>query len=117
MDYNFGPSIVIFICSLVFYVLGYFQAKYPELRINIGFGYRTWSSTKSKKHWDFAQKKSAIELKNTGVLGTIISLIILGLNINPQNDLPIILSTLFGLAGLIFVRVEMAIYRKFKTNL
>lgn len=116
MEINYNPSLVIFLCSIVFYVLGFLQSKFPEGKKNIIFGYRTTSSLKSKNHWDFAQKKSAIELKNTGVLGTIISLIILGLNINPQNDLPIILSTLFVLAGLIFVRVEIAIYRKFKTN-
>jgi len=66
MELNFIPSMVILLCSVIFYIIGVLQSKYPEPKIN------------------------------------------------PIYDLRVIIITLFGLAGLLFIRVEIAIYKNFK---
>jgi len=53
--------------GISYYVLGYLMIKYPPTDINGFYGYRSKLSKTSLKHWDFAQKFSAIMLKKYGM--------------------------------------------------
>lgn len=65
MDVN--PAIFICVLSGVIYMItGWIMLKYPPKKINDFYGHRTKLSKKSQKHWDFAQKESAKNVKISG---------------------------------------------------
>lgn len=57
--------------------------EFPPKRINYFFGYRTPAALKSRKRWDFAQKKSCSMLISSGIALVVISLA--GLFIDPPE--------------------------------
>lgn len=54
--------------GLTYYIVGYLMIKNPPKDMNGFYGYRSKRAKLSQKHWDFAQKFSAILLKKFGVL-------------------------------------------------
>ena len=88
--------------------------KYPPKKINGLYGYRTSSSMKNQERWDFAQIYSSREMIKLGLLISLNGFV--GLLYHP-DETP---ATILGLAIMIvtiiilFIRVELAIKRKFK---
>jgi uncharacterized membrane protein len=56
------------VMGLAYYIIGYMMIKNPPKYMSGMYGYRSKRSKLSQKHWDFAQKFSAILLKKFGVL-------------------------------------------------
>jgi len=59
-------TIVLFLGGLSFLIAGFVMTKYPPGSINQLYGYRTKASMKNQESWDFAQKRSAHDLKLFG---------------------------------------------------
>lgn len=99
--------------GLVFILAGVIMLKFPPKKINYIYGYRTPSSMKNQERWDFSQKYSAKELIKWGGFLSMFSLV--GLFYTPtENTESLIGVTLLILtAGVLILRVEMAIKAKF----
>ena len=53
--------------GLIFIIMGLIMYKFPPKKINSLYGYRTGSSMKNQKKWDFAQKYSAKIMAFVGI--------------------------------------------------
>ncbi len=106
--------IIPFSTGLVFLLVGLIMLKFPPKKINGLYGYRTTSSMKNQKRWDFSQKFSAIELIKLGSVLALTSII--GLIYNPDGNLGMLLGLglMIFMVVLLIIRVEKAIKNKFK---
>ena len=59
--------------GLAFIVTGLIMLRFPPKKINYFYGYRTPSSMKNQKNWDFAQTYSAKEFTKAGVILVLIN--------------------------------------------
>lgn len=89
------------------------MVKLPPTKINGLYGYRTGSSMKSQKRWDFSQKYSARELIKIGIILTLASL--LGLVYTPTENIGILIGLGLMLIAVTFllIRTEKAIKIRF----
>ena len=63
-----GFSLVALLAGAIFAVAGLIQLKFPPLKINSTYGYRTQRSMKSEAHWHFAQRYAARRMLLVGVI-------------------------------------------------
>ena len=103
-----------FSSGLFFIIVGIMLLKFPPKKINGLYGYRTISSMKSQKRWNFAQIYSAREMIKLGFLLAFIGLI--GLKYHPGDKTGTILGLglLIAMIIILLFRVELAIKNKFK---
>jgi len=104
-----GPVLV----GMAFVILGFVMIKFPPKRMNVWYGYRTTSSMKSQKRWEFAQRYSGKESVKLGFF----LLLIGGVRLFWEPALPVAhglsaVAIIGGIIGLL-VRVESAIKRRF----
>ena len=102
--------------GLIIIITGMVLLKFPPKKINGFYGYRTVSSMKSTKRWEFAQIYSSKEMIKLGFLLTLSGLI--GLKYDPGETAGIILGMglLILMVIVLFIRVELAIKNKFKED-
>lgn len=115
METNHPLFIVTSLVGLTFIITGVIMLKFPPKKINSFYGYRTFSSMKSKERWDFAQNYSAKEMIKLGAILTLSGL--LGLIYQPsasKTTIIIVGSIILSIITLL-IRVESAIEKKFKT--
>lgn len=102
--------------GLIFIFVGFIMLKFPPKKINVLYGYRTSSSMKNQKRWNFSQIYSSKEMMRLGFLLFLSGLI--GLIYHPNDKIATILG--FGLMILmvivLLIRVESAIKKRFKEN-
>ena len=67
--------IICFGFGIISIVAGLIMRKFPPKKINALYGYRTSSSMKNQKRWDFAQIYSSAEMIKIGFLNIVISFI------------------------------------------
>ena len=103
-----------FFGGLFFILPGFILFYFPPKKINSLYGYRTISSMKSQKRWDFAQRFSAREMMKSGGLLTVCSLLVFITDFNNSINLIIGLSLIILIVISLFVRVESAIKAKFR---
>ncbi|MBH1959150.1 MAG: SdpI family protein [Flavobacteriia bacterium] len=97
----------------IFVAAGFFMLKSPPKKINFLYGYRTNSSMKNQKRWEFAQKYSAKEMMITGLVLAASGLITLITDFATCVKLGVGLA-MIGLAVIVLlVRVERAIKKRF----
>ena len=60
------PAIPAFV-GLAYIIMGFIMLRFPPKKINYFYGYRTPSSMKNQKNWDFAQTYSAKEFAIAGL--------------------------------------------------
>ncbi len=98
--------------GFIFAIAGFILFKFPPKKINPLYGYRTKSSMKNQKHWDFAQKYASIELIKFGGLLALIA--ISGVFFNPDEKISVFLGLGLMLLTviLILLRTERAIKNK-----
>lgn len=102
------------ITGLIFAIAGFVMLKFPPKNINALYGYRTKSSMKSQKRWDFAQNYAAKEMMKLGVVLAFLG--VLGLVFEFQSTTATIigLGLMILIVILLIVRVEAAIKKRFK---
>lgn len=102
--------------GVIFIIGGFIMLKFPPLKINSLYGYRTSNSMKSQERWHFAQKYASIEMMKLGGFLTLTAL--LGLIFKPKGKLGMIVGLGLMLIMVIFlwIRVEKAIKDKFKNE-
>ncbi len=71
MDLNNSLFGMPFIAGIGFIIAGLITSKFPPKKINMLYGYRTSSSMKNQKQWDFAQLYSSkiMLLGGIGLIG------------------------------------------------
>ncbi|WP_371815917.1 SdpI family protein [Flavobacterium sp. CS20] len=83
---NNSTTIILCVLSVITLITGFwFYFNHPK-KINIFYGYRTKSSMKSQKHWDFAHFYSGKLFILLGVILLISALLIYLLNLNVTNQ-------------------------------
>lgn len=75
------------LCGVVFFIVGAILFYFPPKEINLIYGYRTNRSMKNQESWDFAQKFSSKKMIISGVLLTLIGLIISIISLDNQLQL------------------------------
>jgi len=109
----FNPfTIVLFLSGLSFLIAGFVMSKFPPKKINSLYGYRTGSSMKSQETWDFAQRKSANDLKLFGFGMMIISFGGMFLPFGTWGS-AFALFVLIGFCAFMFFDTEKALKRRF----
>lgn len=95
--------------SPIFLIAGFVMYYFPPKKINYLYGYRTKSSMKSQKTWDFAQKYSSLQMMILAIMMFAISLIFSFFPIN--ENLNLIFGLMILLSGVVFMlyKVEKAI--------
>lgn len=96
-----------------FLIAGFVMLKFPPKKINNLYGYRTSSSMKSQKRWDFAQTYSAREMIKLGVILVLLSLIGWVFKIGVGVATGIGTGLVLFMALLLFIRVEKALKDRF----
>jgi len=99
--------------GLIFIFVGLILSKFPPKKINWLYGYRTKSSMKDQKRWDFAQKYAANELIKLGGLSMLFGMLIFLINPTIRFGTYLALGLLFLGIIILVVRVEKAIAVKF----
>lgn len=102
--------------GLIFVIAGFLMLNFPPRKINNLYGYRTSSSMKSKRRWDFAQIYSAKEMIKLGGLLALTGLI--GLIYDTSGVAPMLIGLGLMIITVItlIVRVERALKEKFKAD-
>ena len=109
------PGIIILsLVGFIFIVTGYIQQRFPPMRINSFYGYRTGSSMKSQERWDFAQQFSAKEIMRYGTVLFIAGWIVSYLQLPRDIFLWVTVSLIFVFIILLIYRTEKAIKNRFK---
>lgn len=99
--------------GLILFLAGLILRFFPPRKINRIYGYRSMRSMKSKKSWDFAQRRASQELIRFGVLLTLCC--ILGLYYHPDQQIAVSLGLAFVFVAVIVIiaRIEWALRNKF----
>jgi uncharacterized membrane protein len=102
-----------FTTGLIFVLAGYLMRRFPPKGINALYGYRTPASMKSPERWTYAQRRAAVELKRAGVALGLLSVI--GMLVRPSEPVGVAIGVgmLALMAGMLIVRVERALRRRF----
>ena len=88
--------------------------KFPPKKINALYGYRTSSSMKNQKRWDFAQIYSSAEMIKIGFLNIVISFIGFIYFLTEITSMILGLTIMILSIIVLLFRVENAIKKKFK---
>ena len=99
--------------GLIFIIAGIIMVKYPPKKINGFYGYRTKSSMKNQKRWDFAQIYSAKEMMKLGSLLALCGLIGLKYDFGEIRGVILGIGLLLLMIIALLFRVESAIKNKF----
>ncbi|MDO5654771.1 MAG: SdpI family protein [Flavobacteriaceae bacterium] len=101
------------LCGISYAIAGVIMYKFPPDSINYLYGYRTINSMENQEKWDFAQIYSSKVLIQAGILLILISFI--GFLYQPDEitGLIIALSILIAVTIGIFLKVEIALKKKF----
>lgn len=78
-------QVIPMLVGLVFVALGLLMVKFPPKKINYFYGYRTSSSMRNQRNWDFSQNYSAIIFMKMGLVLILSSFILLVLNAQLVN--------------------------------
>lgn len=114
MDFLETPLFIICIsCGIIFIIAGLIQWYFRPKKINAFYGYRTKTSMKSQKHWDFAQAYSSKEMIKLGILLAIVPFFSLFIEIKSSAGMWIGLGLLCLTAVLLFFRTEKALKQHF----
>lgn len=113
MLFNYLLFLLPTIAGLILAIAGIVLLKYPPKKINWIYGYRTSSSMKNGKRWDFAQIYSAKEMIKLGGLSMLSGLIGLVINPNVIIALGISMGLLIFLVIILIIKTETAIKNKF----
>ena len=99
--------------GLVMCIGGLLLKRFPPKGINVIYGYRTLRAMKDQAHWNYAQPLATTEMLRMGALLIVGSAS--GLLFQPANSLALLLGfvLMFAVFGLLFIRVERALIRKF----
>ena len=62
-----------FLIGFIFFILGIIMIKFPPIKINELYGYRTSNSMKSIEKWNFSQKYSSLLMMKVGLFSIIFS--------------------------------------------
>jgi uncharacterized membrane protein len=99
-----GSLFIIF--ALILYI-------FPPKKINFLYGYRTSSSMKSQERWDFAQKKGAITMLQSGLGLFIVSFLGTCFAFSEKTNTFLSFVILMLAVLVLFIRTERAIKKKF----
>lgn len=106
-------TITLFSSGLCFLIAGFVMSKYPPKKVNSLYGYRTSASKKNQESWDFAQRKSANDLKLFGFGMMIISFGGMFLPFGIWGS-AFALLVLIGFCAFMFFDTEKALKRRFE---
>lgn len=81
MNFSSSLFLVPVICGPIYIAAGFLLYKYPPENINSWYGYRTPSSKRSQKRWNFAQKRGAVEIMKSGFYLMVIAAVSLLFNL------------------------------------
>jgi uncharacterized membrane protein len=65
-----------FIVGTVFVLVGLAMRKFPPKKVNSWYGYRTPSSMRSQKVWNYANRRAALQMLNAGIIVLAVRLIL-----------------------------------------
>ena len=97
-------------------IIGLILLKFPPKKINGFYGYRTSSSMKDQKTWDFAQVYSAKEIIKLGGLLMLSSLIGLFYKIKESTAIILGVGLLIIMVIILLIRVERGIKKNFENE-
>tara|TARA_B100000378_G_scaffold244089_1_gene214260 strand:+ start:128 stop:481 length:354 start_codon:yes stop_codon:yes gene_type:complete len=106
--------IICFGFGIISIVAGLIMRKFPPKKINALYGYRTSSSMKNQKRWDFAQIYSSAEMIKIGFLNIVISFIGFIYFLTEITSMILGLTIMILSIIVLLFRVENAIKKKFK---
>ena len=106
--------IICFGFGIISIVAGLIMRKFPPKKINALYGYRTSSSMKNQKRWDFAQIYSSAEMIKIGFLNIVISFIGFIYFLTEITSMILGLTIMILSINVLLFRVENAIKKKFK---
>ncbi|QAA80568.1 SdpI family protein [Aequorivita sp. H23M31] len=107
----FIPILIIGIANIIF---GNYWKNKPPKTINYYYGFRTKSSMKSQKTWDFAQKVGARNMINYSYYLLLVSLLNFIIKIDYIIlSVSIVVLSILTWAFLLIYNTEMAIRKKF----
>ena len=109
MDFKNSLLFMPLMVGSIFILVGIFMFRFSPKTINALYGYRTKSSMKTQKSWNFAQKYSSKLLIYCGLFLVIISQ--LGLLIEVTESIGVLLSSIWILLSIVvlFYKTETAI--------
>jgi len=112
---NVISDISLILSLFLLVVCGIFHL-FPPKKINYLYGYRTSRSMKSQKHWDFAQPYSNRRMAEYAIFLLFAGLILLALNMPPENNAVSGIIALLGMPAYLMYRTEIALKKKFPNN-
>ncbi len=95
--------------GIIFIIAGLIMLKFPPKKINMLYGYRTLSSMKNQKNWDFAQRYSSILMMYCGFGLLLFSGIGLLFTVSTGQGVLISTIALFATVGVLIYFTEKAI--------
>ena len=116
MDFNNSLFGMLFITGLVFALLGFLMYRFPPKKINMFYGYKTATSMKNQKQWDFAQKYSGKLMVYNGFILIVISFVSLFFNIEEKIETFIGIGFILTCIFIILFFTEKAIKQQFKNE-
>lgn len=105
-----------FLCGLIFLALSLVLLKWPPKEINVMYGYRTPSSMKDQKRWDFAQRFSSRRMLESGLVILAVSFLKLVLGPDEMNEVYVGFSALFLSAAYMIITTERALKKNFPND-
>lgn len=116
IDFETPLFLIPVMCGGIFVLVGVIMWYFPPKKINALYGYRTVSSMKSQKRWDFAQKYSAVEMIKWGAVFMLTAILSFMIKFDPFTGMCIGLGLMILMVVLLLVRTERAIKQHFKNN-
>lgn len=110
---NAHLGLVSLACGIVFIGAAVIMLLFPPRKINDFYGYRTTNSKKSQERWDFAQRFSSWRMIESGVVLTLVSIVIEYGQISKEIGVFIGIALLVASCLYMFLRTESAIKKKF----
>jgi len=116
MDFQNSLFNMPLLVGIIFIITGFIMYKFPPKKINMLYGYRTTSSMKSQKRWDFAQVYSSKLMVYCGFGLSLSS--IFGLFFDLSEGKGVFISTLFIIVSVLVLiyKTEKAIKGQFKNE-
>lgn len=113
MNFETSLFLTLILSGIIFIIVALVLYAFPPKKINFLYGYRTSSSMKSQERWDYAQKKGAVTLLQSGIGLLIVSFISLFLSFSEKTGNSIAIAVIIAAAVVLFIRTERAIKKKF----
>lgn len=106
---------VLILSGIIFIVAGFVLSKFPPKEINYLYGYRTKRSMENQEIWDFAQRKSSLEMMKMGFLMIVLSFLPFLITLTPTQNVLVGLVLLCLSCVVLFLRVENAIKKNLRS--